>query len=250
MDKGNKTIIVLQVALAVSLLANGFAFGVMRKGGKPFHAPPPPSDPASRFFDAADQLSPDSRTKVKAILSEKLQGRDKKMDSGKKTFEALRAVAVSPDSTLEDLDKALTDMSAMHRNMGQEIDGTIRAIFQSLPNAQERKTFFEAAFPTPDHKGPHLGFDKKAFDQGKAPKQCHDKDRPPMMDGPKGNPMQGEAMQARPMKDCPMKGDQMMPPHQKMDGKTMPEGEKKPDMTRQDSESQPSNDTEGQGAGL
>jgi uncharacterized membrane protein len=142
----NKLNLLVKIGFIVSLILNGFLFGLIA-GGPFLHGPPPP-DPSRSFYEATAVLPPETRDKVVAILDKQVprirQTMRQGMDRG---FTDIRNVLTAPNFSPGKLDEASKHMSEFHSRMGKTMDEMIKEIATALPDAHERSEFFKRALP-------------------------------------------------------------------------------------------------------
>lgn len=134
----------IQIGLVLSLVLNGFFLGFIMAGPHGFGPPP---DPSKRMVEAAMHLKPENRDNVMAILDRHMHTIDSNMQQGMNGFQNIRNILTAKNVDFGKLDTALSRMSKHHQDMGASMDAMLKEIAAAIPDAQERKTFFNNALP-------------------------------------------------------------------------------------------------------
>ncbi|MCD8562514.1 MAG: periplasmic heavy metal sensor [Alphaproteobacteria bacterium] len=135
----------IQGGFIASLVLNVFALGFILSG--PFMHDGPPRDPSRRLYEAAQNLSPESREKVMEILDKRTEEIDAVMEDRPEGFRKLSKILTAENISYDDLDKSFQDMAAHHEKVSAVLSQMCTELAHALPNKEERIAFFKEAIP-------------------------------------------------------------------------------------------------------
>lgn len=142
---------IVQGALVLSLLLNAYFIGFTlsnRQGPSKSHGGPPPmGNPIDQMQKASTLLPNEYKIAVQDILDAHRHKMDIHHNKNDNPFQIIDEALLADPLDLDALDQAFATVTKQHQKMGDDMSSMLREIAKSLPDAQMREKFFNAAKP-------------------------------------------------------------------------------------------------------
>lgn len=150
----SKTDRFFKLILVLSLIVNAFFLGFFFSGHHRMMGPPP--DPGKQILQAVHKMDLKNKADVLLVFDKKSAVIDHKINEGRVLFKRVHETLTQENIDPVEIKKIFEEMGEHHKELGLLVGDMFVALYEIIPDPEERKKFFEAALPPePPFPPPH-----------------------------------------------------------------------------------------------